>query len=231
MKTLFLTGANRGIGLAIVKEALNRDYHIFAGCRQPQKAAELQVLATKNPDRVIPIAIDVTDSDSIEDAREAMQSHADGIDLLINNAGVFPHGERIENLSPETMLHTFHVNAVGPMIVVQKFLPLLKASRQAKILNITSQLGSLSLNMGRYYSYNSSKAALNMLTRTLASELRPVGILAVVVHPGWVQTDMGGAAAPLRPSESAHGIMTLAQRLTLADTGEFFTWDGRNHPW
>jgi len=161
MKILFLTGANRGIGLAMIKEALHRDYRIFAGCRQPQKAVELQALAAKNPDRVIPVAIDVTDSDSIEDAREMVMRQTKGIDLLINNAGVFPRGERIENLSPETMLHTFHVNAVGPMILVQKFLPLLKASQQAKIINISSQLGSLTLNMGRHYSYNSSKAALN----------------------------------------------------------------------
>ena len=231
MKNMFLTGANRGIGLALVQEALNSDYRIFASCRQPQKATDLQQLAAKNPGRVIPITIDVTDSDSIEDARDAVMVQTDTIDLLINNAGVFPHGERIENLDPETMLHAFHVNAVGPMIVVQKFLPLLRAGQRAKILNITSQLGSITLNMSRHYSYNSSKAALNMLTRILASELRPAGILAVVVHPGWVQTDMGGSAAPLRPAESASGIMTLAERLTLADTGEFFTWDGRKHPW
>ncbi len=231
MKTLFLTGANRGIGLAIVNEAVKRGYAIFAGCRHPQKAADLQRLASENPDRVIPIAIDVTDAASIERARDDVRKATGAIDLLINNAGVFPHGERIENLDPETMLHTFHVNAVGPMIVVQKFLPLLRASQQAKILNITSQLGSISLHMSNHYSYNSSKAALNMLTRILASELRPAGILAVVVHPGWVQTDMGGTAAPLRPSESAQGILTLAQRLTLAESGEFFTWEGRKHPW
>lgn len=100
MKTLFLTGANRGIGLAIVKEALNRNYRILAGCRQPQTATELQSLAAENPDRVIPIAIDVTDSGSIEDARDAVMRHTDAIDLLINNAGVFPHGERIENIDP-----------------------------------------------------------------------------------------------------------------------------------
>ena len=231
MKNMFLTGANRGIGLALVQEALNSDYRIFASCRQPQKATDLQRLAAKNPGRVIPITIDVTDSDSIEDARDAVMAQIDTIDLLINNVGVFPHGERIENLDPETMLHAFHVNAVGPMIVVQKFLPLLRAGQRAKILNITSQLGSITLNMSRHYSYNSSKAALNMLTRILASDLRPAGIVAVVVHPGWVQTDMGGAAAPLRPHESARGILRLAEQLGMAESGEFFTWDGRKHPW
>ena len=231
MKTLFLTGANRGIGLAIVKEALNRDYRVFAGCRQPEKAAALQALAESNADRLSLIPIDVTDDASIQAAAEAVAAETQAVDVLINNAGVFPRGERIGNLDARTMLHAFHVNSVGPMMVVQQFLPLLRASRGAKILNITSQLGSITQPMGSYYSYNSSKAALNMLTRILASDLRAAGILAVVVHPGWVQTDMGGSAAPLRPAESARGILTLAQRLNLSDTGEFFTWDGRKHPW
>ena len=231
MKTLFLTGANRGIGLAIVKEALNRDYRIFAGCRQPQQARELQTLAARYPDRLIPIAIDVTDLRSIEDAYDHLIAETDEIDLLINNAGFFPRGEHIGNLDPQTMLHAFHVNSVGPMIIVQTFLRLLKSSFDAKIINITSQLGSITLHMSNHYSYNSSKAALNMLTRILASELRPTGIVAVVVHPGWVQTDMGGSAAPLKPAESARGILDLAERLDMNDTGEFFTWDGRKHPW
>ena len=231
MKNLFLTGANRGIGLALVKEALSRDYRIFAGCRQPQKAVELQTLAASHPDRVIPIAIDVTDLRSIDDAVDDVLEFTDEIDLLINNAGIFPRGESIENIDPVTMLHTFHVNSVGPMMVVQAMMRLLQTSVEAKILNISSQLGSITLNMSNHYSYNSSKAALNMLTRILASELRPEGILAVVVHPGWVQTDMGGSAAPLKPAESARGILTLAERLRMTESGEFFTWDGRKHPW
>ena len=231
MKNLFLTGANRGIGLALVKEALSRDYRIFAGCRQPQKAVELQTLAASHPDRVIPIAIDVTDLRSIDDAVDDVLEFTDEIDLLINNAGIFPRGESIENIDPATMLHTFHVNSVGPMMVVQAMMRLLQTSVEAKILNISSQLGSITLNMSNHYSYNSSKAALNMLTRILASELRPEGILAVVVHPGWVQTDMGGSAAPLKPAESARGILTLAERLSMTESGEFFTWDGRKHPW
>jgi len=231
MKTLFLTGANRGIGLALVQEALSRDYRVFAGCRQPRKAADLQALAAKHPDRVIPVPIDVTDDASIQAAADAVARQADAVDLLINNAGVFPRGERIDTLDADTMLHTFHVNSVGPMIVVQKFLPLLRASRQARIVNISSQLGSITLHMSNHYSYNSSKAALGMLTRILASDLQPAGIVAVVVHPGWVQTDMGGSAAPLKPPESARGILNLADRLTMTESGEFFTWDGRKHPW
>ncbi len=231
MKTLFLTGANRGIGLAMVNEALNRDYRIFAGCRRPEQAIELQALAASYPDRVIPIAIDVTDQRSIDAAAEELMDQTDDIDLLINNAGFFPRGEHIDNLDPDTMLHAFHVNSIGPMMVVQALLRLLQSSIEAKIINLSSQLGSITLHMSNHYSYNSSKAALNMLTRILASELKPMDILAVVVHPGWVQTDMGGSAAPLKPDQSARGILDLADKLSMADTGEFYTWDGRRHPW
>jgi len=228
-QTLFLTGANRGIGLAVVREALARGHRVFAGARRPRQASQLQALAQTHPQQIILIPIDVADDASIQAAADAVAAHTDALDVLINNAGVFPHGERLTNLHAETMLHTYRVNSIGPMMVVQRFRPLLHAG--SAILNITSQLGSITLHMSNHYSYNSSKAALNMLTRILASELKPAGIAAVAVHPGWVQTDMGGPAAPLTPEASARGILDLAQRLTLADTGEFFTWEGKKHPW
>ncbi|HEY79770.1 MAG TPA: SDR family oxidoreductase [Caldilineae bacterium] len=226
---LFLTGANRGIGLAIVQEALTRGYRIFAGARRPHQARELQALAQSRPDQLTLIPIDVSDDDSIQAAADQVRAHADRLDVLINNAGVFPRGERLDNLDSQTMLRTYRVNSIGPMIVTQRFHPLLQAG--SKVLNITSQLGSITLHMSNHYSYNSSKAALNMLTRILASELRPEGVIAVVAHPGWVQTDMGGPAAPISPAASARGILNLAERLTPADSGEFFTWEGKKHPW
>ncbi len=226
---LFLTGANRGIGLALVREALARGYRVFAGARHPDRARELQALAQTHPQHLDLIAIDVTDNASIAAAAQAVAAQTPRLDILINNAGVFPRGERLTTLDAQTMLHTFHVNSVGPMMVIQHFRPLLHHG--AKILNISSQLGSLTRAGGTSYSYNSSKAALNMLTRILAQELRSVRIIAVAVHPGWVRTDMGGPAAPLAPATSARGILDLAQRLRLRDSGEFFTWEGKKHPW
>jgi NAD(P)-dependent dehydrogenase (short-subunit alcohol dehydrogenase family) len=118
------------------------------------------------------------------------------------------------------------------MLVVREMLPLLEASPSAKIINITSQLGSLERKTsGGDYSYCSSKAALNMLSRTLAADLSGRGIPVIVVHPGWVQTDMGGSSASLTPHQSAAGIIALLDKLTLKDTGKFFTWEGRPHPW
>ena len=226
---LFLTGANRGIGLAIVREALQRGYRVFAGARRPDRAPELQALARAHPDQLTLIPIDVADDDIIQAAADQVHSLTNRLDVLINNAGVFPRGERLDNLDSQTMLHTYRVNTIGPMSVTQCFHPLLGAG--SKVLNISSQLGSISLHMSNHYSYNSSKAALNMLTRILASELRPEGVIAVAVHPGWVRTDMGGAAAPLAPATSARGLLNLAERLTPADSGEFFTWEGKKHPW
>jgi len=226
---LFLTGANRGIGLALVKEALARGYRVFAGARHPDQASQLQALARSHPDQLTLIPIDVADDDSIQAAADQVAAQTDALDVLINNAGVFPRGERLDNLDSSTMLYTYRVNSIGPMIVTQRFRPLLRPG--SKVLNITSQLGSITLHLSNHYSYNSSKAALNMLTRILASELRPAGVVAVVVHPGWVQTDMGGSAAPLTPDTSARGILNLAEGLSLADSGEFFTWEGKQHPW
>lgn len=228
-RQLFLTGANRGIGLALVQEALARGYRVFAGARHPDQAQTLQALAQKHPQQLAIIPIDVTDTESIRRAAAIVAAQTDVLDVLINNAGIFPRGERLENLDPQTMLRAYHVNSVGPMIVTQQFRSLLRAG--SAILNISSQLGSLTLAMGTYYSYNSSKAALNMLTRILANELKPAQIIAVAVHPGWVQTDMGGPSAPLQPATSARGILNLAETLTLADSGQFFTWEGKPHPW
>ena len=229
MKQLFLTGANRGIGLALVQEALRRNYGVFAGVRHPEHARALQSLARTFSDQLMIVPIDVTDHASIQAAADKVAVKTKSMDLIINNAGIFPRRERLENLKPQTMLQAFHVNSGGPMMVLQQFRRFLKNG--SKVLNMSSQLGSITLHMSNHYSYNSSKAALNMLTRIVASELRPAGIVVVAVHPGWVQTDMGGSSAPLRPEESAKGILDLSERLTEADSGEFFTWEGKKHPW
>jgi len=165
---------------------------------------------------------------------EAIRSQVDGLDLLINNAGAFPRGETVTTLDATTMLQTFHLNSIAPMIVAQRCLDLLRAGNHPKIVNISSKMGSLwwkEKEGGGDYSYCSSKAALNMLTRTLAFDLRSDGIIVVAVHPGWVQTDMGGSAADLTPAESVHGMLRVIERLTEADTSKFFAWEGQEHPW
>jgi NAD(P)-dependent dehydrogenase (short-subunit alcohol dehydrogenase family) len=232
MLRVLVTGANRGLGLEFTRQYLAEGARVFAGCRDPERAVALGELSAARPGRLAVLALDVTDEGTIDAAVAAVRAAVDGLDVLINNAGVFPRGERPGNLDAGTMLRTLHVNAVGPMMVAQRCLGLLKARDAPKIVNVSSQLGSLaSKGSGGSYSYCSSKAALNMLTRALAFDLRDAGVVVVTVHPGWVQTDMGGGGARLTPTESVRGLRDLIARLTAADTGKFYTWQGREHPW
>jgi NAD(P)-dependent dehydrogenase (short-subunit alcohol dehydrogenase family) len=234
MRRVLITGSNRGLGLEFVRQCLARGDLVFAGCRNPQKAADLTALSIAHPQHLAIPTLDVTDDESIGACVEAMHLQVDGLDLLINNAGTYPRGETPTTLNAETMLQTFQLNAVAPMIVAQRCLDLLRAGNQPRIVNISSKMGSLwwkEREGGGDYSYCSSKAALNMLSRTLAFDLRSEGIIVVTLNPGWVQTDMGGSNADLTPAESVRGMLRVVERLAGADTSRFFTWEGQEHPW
>jgi NAD(P)-dependent dehydrogenase (short-subunit alcohol dehydrogenase family) len=234
MERILITGASRGIGLELARNYLERGDLVLATARNLNLdvAADLYALAAQHRDRCHLLSLDVTDEAAIVALAAQAATLVDGLDVLINNAGVFPRNERPETLDAPVLLETLHVNAVAPLIVVRELLNLLRHGQRPRIVNITSQLGSLTRRAsGRCYSYCSSKAALNMLTRSLAFDLQDDGIIAVVVHPGWVQTDMGGAHAPVLVGESARGIIALADGLTLEQTSKFLTWDGREHAW
>jgi NAD(P)-dependent dehydrogenase (short-subunit alcohol dehydrogenase family) len=235
MTRILITGANRGIGLEIVRQYANLDTnHIFATCRQPDAAADLQALAADHVGRITILPLDVTDPSSIGAAAAAVADQVDGLDLLINNAGINPPGETqtFDAIDADQLLFVLQVNAAGPLLVAQAFAELLRAGVRPVIVNVSSQMGSLQRGMSSgYYGYRSSKAALNMITRCMAADLRSAGVLVVTVHPGWVQTDMGGSNATLTPVESAQGLIALFDGLTTADTGGFFNWDGSPHPW
>jgi NAD(P)-dependent dehydrogenase (short-subunit alcohol dehydrogenase family) len=233
MKNILITGANRGIGLALSQQLLAQGSRVIATCRQPQKADALHALNDEFPDQLTLLPLDVTNSQSIQAACNAVQRIVTGLDLLINNAGVLDSGETLTTFDPVVMQQTFDINATGAMRIALQFLPLLRQGNQPKLINVTSQLGSLQKmkpGWGRY-SYNSSKAALNMITRMLSFDLAADGITVICIHPGWVQTDMGGPSASLTPDESAAGILRVAAALTLAETGQFFTYSGEIHPW
>ncbi len=232
MNCVLITGANRGLGLEFAHKCLARGDHVFAGYRKQEKADDLAKLAVAYPSLLTTTILDVTEEATIQSSLATVKSHVEGLDLLINNAGVSPDNETLANLNAETMLHAFHVNSIGPVIISQHFLNLLRTGSHSKIINISTQMGSLEQkNSGGYYSYCSSKAALNMLTRALAFDIRSDGIIVVAMHPGWVQTDMGGRNASLKPSESVQGMLEVIDHLTLADTGKFLTWQGQVHPW
>ncbi len=229
---VLITGANRGIGLALVREYLDAGWRVFATCRAPDRADDLRALCEGDGDRLSIVALDVVDEASIRRAGDAIRAETDALDALINNVGVFPKGERPGALDADEMLYAFHVNAIGPVMVAQEMLDPLCAAENPRIVNVTSQLGSLARKRsGGDYSYAASKAALNMLTKALAYDLRREGITVVAIHPGWVRTDMGGAGATLAPEESARRIREIVDELMLDDTARYLQVSGDDLPW
>lgn len=226
-----ITGANRGIGLEFVRQLVAKGDTVFATARNPQAATELQELSQSG--QVFPIELDVTDVASVARARQAVGAKVDGIDVLINNAGAFfARRETLDSFDADAMRKTFETNTIGTMNVTAAFAELLKRGDNPRLVNISSNLGSLG-KMGQHrsgdYSYNASKAALNMLTRLLSYDLPDATVICF--HPGWVQTDMGGSSAAITPEESVSGMLRVIGRLTPADTNSFFGWTGDAWEW
>jgi NAD(P)-dependent dehydrogenase (short-subunit alcohol dehydrogenase family) len=222
-----VTGANRGIGLEFVKQLTARGEQVDATARDPGNASELQALARPGV-RLSIHRLDVADDASVD--AFATQLPAGPVDMLINNAGVsgVKGGELID---PPDVVRVVNVNAVGTLRVVRALLPRLREGKGRKIINLTSQLGSIADARGGRYAYRLSKAALNMATKLLASDLRAEGFLTVALHPGWVQTRMGGTAAPVPPEQSVAGMLRVIDGLTAEQSGHTFDFQGRPIPW
>ena len=233
MSHVLITGANRGVGLELTRQLLARGDQVIAACRQPDQAQTLQKWATRFGDHLLIVALDVSKDASVQAARATVEGAVDRLDMLVNNAGILIKSEILSTFDAAIMQRSLDVNVVGVMRVTTQFLDLLRRGHEPKLINISSQLGSLQKmrpGWGRY-SYNSSKAALNMVTRMLAFDLQEDGIAVKAIHPGWVQTDMGGAHAAVTAQDSAAGILRLADALTLATTGKFQVYSGEEHPW
>ena len=234
----FITGANRGLGLELTRQYLERGDQVFAASRQPTEAGDLQRLRRQYPDRLTLLALDVTSADSIAAATAAVAAATDGLEVLINNAGVYPHAgsgdahQRLGQLTHEDATETMQVNAFGPLLVSQALLPLLRVGRKGRIISISSGYGSLTWKAtGDPYHYSASKAALNMYMRSLAAEIGHMGLISVLVDPGWMRTEMGGDHATQDPADSARGIIRLAEQLHTEENGSFVTWQGQPVPW
>ena len=228
-----VTGANRGIGLALVQHLLERGDHVTATCRQPGKANALNTFAGEFPGRLHVLPLDVANQKSrLELVRELPLVLGDDgrIDLLINNAGVLHPGERFGHVQAEHLEDSFRVNAIGPFLFTQSLAPLLADG--ARIANLSSVMGSISrCGEFRSPSYCSSKAAQNMLNVELAHALRARGIVVLALHPGWVQTEMGGSSATVAVGDSARGLLKVIDASTSDDSGHFLDWSGKSLPW
>ncbi len=233
-----VTGASAGIGLEIVRQAAARGDRVIAASRQGSPA--LRKLAGAHPDRVLELTLDPGSQESVIAARADLDGRVEAIDILINNAGVYsrwsrhwdPDATLFDTVTQEELVDTFRINAAGPMLVIEHFLNLVRASRRGRILNLSSLVGSVSQKTsGGDYAYAASKAALNIMTRALAAELAPEGITVIALTPGWVRTEMGGSEATLSPAESVRGILSVAARLTPKDAGRFLDYQGEEQPW
>lgn len=229
--TVLITGANRGIGLELVRQYSAEGWRILACCRQPKQAAELNALAQNYPEQVFVHDLEVTDHEQIVALAEQLRDQT--IDILINNAGVSGQpGSRLGNIDPEIWMHTFNINTIAPMKIMEAFIDHVAASQHKLIVNITSKMGSMADNgSGGAYVYRSSKAALNAITKSAAIDLRDRQVSVIAVHPGWVQTDMGGTHALISSEQCVASLRQVFETLTIKDSGRFLNYDGADIPW
>lgn len=229
MAVVLITGANRGIGLALVKAYAGRRDKVFAMIRATSDRFELDQLVKTMPKWIEVIEMDVADPAEIGRARRRLE--AEPIDVLINNAGVGgPERQSAIDMDFDGLIETLNVNAIAPLRVANVFLPNVKAAR-GKIITLSSQMGQVQSASSDSLAYRVSKAAVNKLMRGLAAELKPQGIPVLIVHPGWVKTEMGGEGAQLTPEQSASQLQKLVDRLDLASTGKFLAWNGKELAW
>ena len=228
MPTIFISGANRGLGLEFARQYAAAGWGVLAGCRDPARAAELEAIAG-----VEKIALTVDEPASIASAVAAVGDRR--IDLLINNAGIFgstvgDSRQTLDETDLDVWSKVFRTNVQAPFALTRALLPKMGSGSVVGILS--SELGSIAGNaMGELYAYRSSKAAVNMVGKSLSIDLKPRGIIVVLLHPGWVHTDMGGPSAPVGPVESIAGLRKVLADVTPASSGRFLAWDGREMAW
>lgn len=226
--TVLITGANRGLGLEFTKQYAVDGWHVLACCRDPISASELNALV-KTHSNIQVHQLDLANFDQIESLAAALKNVA--IDLLINNAGIYPEST-VDDLDAEAWLTGFKINSIAPLKVAQAFTPHVAKSQLKKIATLSSKMGSIDDNTsGGSYMYRSTKTAVNMVMKSLSIDLQPKGIAVITLHPGWVQTDMGGANALINTQTSIAGLRKVIGNLSLNNTGRFVAYDGQAIGW
>ena len=223
-QTVLITGANRGIGLELARQYSDAGWRVIGTARTPKAANTLAELGAEV------MELDVADQASVDRLARALADQP--LDMLINSAGIQPLIWSLAEIDFDEFETALKVNTVGPARVVRALLPNLRSGRERKIINVTTNLSSIASNLdGKFYGYRESKAALNMFTRSLAAELGPERFVCIVLHPGWVRTDMGGPDAPLDVVESVRGMRHVIENLRPEDNGSFLTYAGERMEW
>lgn len=222
MPTILITGAARGLGLEFARQYAAQGWRVIATVRDP-----LAGKAVSDAGAEVYVA-DVSDPGSIERLKGALSGIA--LDVVLNNAGVYGENQSFGTVDPQGFLRVMTTNVLGPLKMAEAFADQLTGPKI--IASVSSMMGSIAENTsGNFYAYRASKAALNMVMKTMALDLKDRGVTAIALSPGWVRTDMGGPNAPLDAPTAIAGMRAVLDRVSLADSGKFFHFDGRELPW
>ena len=229
--TYFITGCNRGLGLEFVRQLLARGQRVIATCRDIATATDLTALTLKHSGQLSLVEMDVSDEASMREAVALLNDEA--IDVFINNAGVYgPRDANFGNVDGPAMAEVLYTNAVAPVLLTQLLIDNVRKGSGKKLVYVSSKMGSIADNgRGGSYIYRSSKTALNSVVKSLALDLAPEGIATATLHPGWVRTDMGGPNGLIDAPESVSGMLNVIDGLSVANTGQFFNYDGATIAW
>ncbi|MDH3386911.1 MAG: SDR family oxidoreductase [Gammaproteobacteria bacterium] len=230
IRAILITGANRGIGLELSGQFAEDGWQVIACCRNPADAGQLQALAERNPTIEIH-ALDVTDYEQL--ATLAGELGDRPIDILLSNAGIYgPSGVSFGKVDAAEWREVLEVNTIAPLMLAQALVEQVAASQQKLIAVISSKVGSIADNSsGGSYLYRSSKTAVNQVVKCLSIDLAERGISAISLHPGWVQTDMGGPNAEIDTDTSVSGLKSILQSAGPAQNGQFIEYNGNIIPW
>jgi NAD(P)-dependent dehydrogenase (short-subunit alcohol dehydrogenase family) len=231
MTTVLITGANRGIGLEHVRRFLAAGATVHAGVRVPSEAEDLHALQGEHKGKLHLHAYDAADASAPSALSNALNGET--LDILLNNAGIYGgDAQTFADVDEAAFLNTVRINTLAPLQLSRALADNVAKGGRKIIANQSSRMGSIGENAsGGFYAYRTSKAGLNMVTQSLAQDLRAKGITVIAMHPGWVKTRMGGPSAPVSVTECVDGQQKILERLTLADTGRFFDFSGDSIAW
>lgn len=230
MPKVLITGCNRGIGLELTRQYLQAGWQVIATAREPANAIKLKELWRAHEDALRIYALNVADHVQLDALARELGDET--LDVLINNAGAMGHQPPLGSIDYIAWNQLFAVNTMAPVKMVEAFGPLIGRGERKLIVNISTRMASMADNTsGGAYAYRSTKAGLNAVTKSLAIDLAADGITVIAVHPGWVQTDMGGEGAQVRIPDSAAGLRALFDRAGPTESGRFFNYDGQELPW
>ena len=228
--SILITGTNRGIGLEFVKHYLKNNEKVIATCRNKNSAKDLLELKNTTSNLSL-VELDVSNPNSINEFASKITDQP--IDTFINNAGVFgPRNNEFGNFNAKEWLDVFNINTIAPLLITQKILKNLRLGKNKKLVFISSKVGSIEENTGGgMYIYRSSKTALNQVIKSLSIDFKDENFIAAALHPGWVQTDMGGPNALIDTKTSVKGMAEVIDSLVLKNSGRFYNYDGSSIPW